>query len=147
MAKKTKDLKIVAEDFVDVTKFAYDEGVNVEMSGQMFYALMRIVGTLANEEVKWMYVIDPMSLSETAKQENVANVISNEGITYFNILGEMEMLHTQNIKAGKTIDVEELQAKIQEKVNDIIKKGAEEVADTPDEQAPIVKLKKPKKGE
>lgn len=143
--EKKEPLKIVADDFVDVTRFAYDEGVNVEMSGQMFYALMRIIGTLANEEVKWMYVIDPVSLSETAKQENVANVISNEGITYFNILGEMEMLHTQNIKAGKTIDVEELQAKIQEKMNGIIKQGAEEVTDTP--EAPIVKLKKTKKGE
>ena len=145
MAKKTKDLKIVAEDFLDVTKFAYDEGVNVEMSGQMFYALMRIVGTLANEEVKWMYVIDPMSLSETAKQENVANVISNEGITYFNILGEMEALHTKNIKDGKTVDVEELQAKIQEKVNNIISKGNEEVSGKP--ETPVIKLKKTKKGE
>lgn len=146
MAKK-ENLKIVAEDFVDVTKFAYDEGVDVEMSGQMFYALMRIVGTLANEEVKWMYQIDPMSLSETAKQDNVVNVISNEGITYFNILGEMEMLHTKNIKAGKTIDVEELQAKIQDKVNAIIKKGEEEVTEQPKKQAPVVKLKKAKKGE
>ena len=152
MAKK-ENLKIVADDFVDVTRFAYDEGVNVEMTGQMFYALMRIVGNLANEEVKWMYQINPLSLAETAKQDNMVNVISNEGVTYFNILGEMEMLHTKNIKDGKTVDVEELQAKMQEKINSIIQKGSEEVGNvevdtkTKPKQATVVKLKKSKRGE
>lgn len=152
MAKK-ENLKIVADDFVDVTRFAYDEGVNVEMTGQMFYALMRIVGNLANEEVKWMYQINPLSLAETAKQDNMVNVISNEGVTYFNILGEMEMLHTKNIKDGKTVDVEELQAKMQEKINSIIQKGSEEVGNvevdtkTNPKQATVVKLKKSKRGE
>ena len=82
---------------------------------------MRIIGTLANEEVKWMYQINPMSLAETAKQDNVVNVISNEGITYFNILGELETIHLNYIKEGKTIPIEELQEKIQSKINEVLK--------------------------
>lgn len=124
---KKEPMKMIAEDFVDVTKFGYDEDVNIEVSGQLFFALMRIIGTLANEEVKWMYQINPMSLSETAKQDNVVNVISNEGVTYFNLLGEMEALHMKNIKDGKTMPIEELQEKIQAKMNEIIKEANDEV--------------------
>lgn len=128
---KKEPMKMIAEDFVDVTKFGYDENVNIEISGQLFFALMRIVGTLANEEVKWMYQIDPMSLAETAKQDNIVNVISNEGVTYFNILGEMESLHMKNIKDGKTLPIEEIQEKIQAKMNEIIKEGNDEKQEEP----------------
>ena len=103
--KKQKETEINPTDFVDVTKFSYDDSVNVEMPGQLFYAIMRIIGTLANEEVKWMYQINPMSLAETAKQDNVVNVISNEGITYFNILGELETIHLNYIKEGIVINL------------------------------------------
>ena len=119
--KKRKEEIVNPTDFVDVTKFSYDDSVNVEIPGQLFYAIMRIIGTLANEEVKWMYQINPMSLAETAKQDNVVNVISNEGITYFNILGELETIHLNYIKEGKTIPIEELQEKIQSKINEVLK--------------------------
>lgn len=129
--EKKEPMKIIAEDFVDGTKFGYDEDVNVEMSGQLFFALMRVIGTLANEEVKYMFQIDPMSLAETAKQDNIVNVISNEGITYFNLLGEMESLHMKNIKVGKTLPLEEVQEKIQAKMNKIISEANKEVEDEP----------------
>lgn len=134
---------VIAEDFVDVTKFGYDEDVNVEMSGQLFYALMRVIGTLANDEVKWMYQINPMSLAETAQQDNIVNVISNEGVTYFNMLGELESIHMANIKSGKTIPIEELQAKIQEKINSVLKEANDEaeVVELPVEK-PAKKKKK-----
>lgn len=124
--KKEKEQEIVGTDFVDGTRFGYDENVNVELPGQLFYALMRIIGSLANEEVKWMYQIKPESLAATAQQDNVVNVISNEGVTYFNILGELETLHLQNIKAGKTLPIEEIQEKIQAKINDVLKQSKEE---------------------
>ena len=124
--KKEKEQEIVGTDFVDGTRFGYDENVNVELPGQLFYALMRIIGSLANEEVKWMYQIKPESLTATAQQDNVVNVISNEGVTYFNILGELETLHLQNIKAGKTSPIEEIQEKIQAKINDVLKQSKEE---------------------
>ena len=124
--KKEKEQEIVGTDFVDGTRFGYDENVNVELPGQLFYALMRIIGSLANEEVKWMYQIKPESLTATAQQDNVVNVISNEGVTYFNILGELETLHLQNIKAGKTLPIEEIQEKIQAKINDVLKQSKEE---------------------
>lgn len=144
MSKKEKKepLKVIAEDFVDVTKFGYDDDVNVEMPGQLFYAIMRIIGTLANEEVKYMYQINPMSLAETAKQDNVVNVISNEGVTYFNILGEMETLHMGNIKAGKTIDIEKLQEKIQGKINDVLKKANDETSGEEVSEEKSIKKKK-----
>lgn len=136
--EKKENLKIVAEDFLDVTKFSYDDAVNVEIPGQLFYAIMRIIGTLANEEVKWMYQINPMSLAETAKQDNVVNVISNEGITYFNILGELETIHLNYIKEGKTIPIEELQEKIQSKINEVLKTAN----DTEEKPNPKKKSKK-----
>ena len=136
--EKKENLKIVAEDFLDVTKFSYDDSVNVEIPGQLFYAIMRIIGTLANEEVKWMYQINPMSLAETAKQDNVVNVISNEGITYFNILGELETIHLNYIKEGKTIPIEELQEKIQSKINEVLKTAN----DTEEKPNPKKKSKK-----
>ena len=102
---------------------------------------MRIVGTLANDEVKWMYQINPMSLAETAKQDNVVNVISNEGVTYFNILGELESIHLQNIKSGITISIEELQEKIQSKINSVLK----EASDSEEVSEPKVKPTKKKK--
>lgn len=142
MAKKEKTpLKMIPEDFIDTTKFGYDEDVNVTVPGQLFYALMRIVGSLANDEVKWMYQINPMSLAETAKQDNIVNVISNEGVTYFNILGELESLHLQNIKAGITIPIEELQEKIQNKINSVLK----EASDSDEVSEPKVKPTKKKK--
>ena len=124
--KKEKEQKVVGTDFVDGTKFGYGEGVNVEVPGQLFYSLMRLVGNYANEEVKWMYKINPNSLAETAKEDNVVNVISNDGVLLFNILGDLETLHLQNIKAGKTSPIEEIQEKIQAKINDVLKQSKEE---------------------
>ena len=100
---------------------------------------MKIMAGLANDEVKHMYKINPISLSETAKEENIVEVISNEGVTYFHMLGEMESMHLQNIKDGKTITVEELQAKIQEKINNVIREANEK-------EAPVVNINKKKKG-
>lgn len=144
MSKKEKKepLKVIAEDFVDVTKFGYDEDVNVEIPGQLFYAIMRIIGTLANEEVKYMYQINPMSLAETAKQDNIVNVISNEGVTYFNILGEMESLHMNNIKLGKTISIEELQEKIQAKINGVLQQANDEASNAEADEVKTTKKKK-----
>ena len=138
MKKQKEALKMIADDFVDGTRFGYDDSVNVEIPGQLFYAIMRIIGTLANEEVKWMYQINPMSLAETAKQDNVVNVISNEGITYFNILGELETIHLNYIKEGKTIPIEELQEKIQSKINEVLKTAN----DTEEKPNPKKKSKK-----
>ena len=131
--KKVENLQIVPEDFIDVTKFAYSEDVNIEISGQLFFSLMKIMAGLANDEVKHMYKINPISLSATAKEENIVEVISNEGVTYFHMLGEMETIHLQNIKDGKTITVEELQAKIQEKIMMLLvgmtKKDGDDITD------------------
>ena len=127
--KKEKGQSVVETDFLDVTKFAYDDGVNVELPGQLFYSIMRLIGNYANEEVKWMYEINPNSLAETAKQENVVNVISNDGVLLFNILGDLETLHLANVKAGKTIPVEELQEKIQSKINETLKQTDEKVGE------------------
>ena len=138
MKKEKEPLKMIEDDFVDVSRFSYDDSVNVEIPGQLFYAIMRIIGTLANEEVKWMYQINPMSLAETAKQDNVVNVISNEGITYFNILGELETIHLNYIKEGKTIPIEELQEKIQSKINEVLKTAN----DTEEKPNPKKKSKK-----
>ena len=126
MKKQKEALKMIADDFVDGTRFGYEEGVNVEVPGQLFYSLMRLVGNYANEEVKWMYKINPNSLAETAKEDNVVNVISNDGVLLFNILGDLETLHLQNIKAGKTSPIEEIQEKIQAKINDVLKQSKEE---------------------
>ena len=101
---------------IDTTKHAYDFGVNIEIPGTLFLSLLKIMDKLAKEQVSAQYKIDVRSLNHTASPENLMQVISPEGITYFNILGDMEMLHEKNIQEGKTIPQEEFTEKLKKKI-------------------------------
>lgn len=110
------------EQNIDTTKWGYDLDTKVEISGPLFLSLLKIMNKLANEQVTTQYKIDPTSLNHTAQQKNLVNVITNEGVTYFHMLGEMEYLHHKNITEGKAIPMEELTAKLQKKVEEEVKK-------------------------
>lgn len=101
---------------VNITQHGYKEDVTIEIPGMLLFSVIKIIGTLADKEVSFGYEINPKSLAETALPQNYKQYISNEGIMYFSVLGELEKIHQDNIAKGLTTPVEELQKAFEEKL-------------------------------
>lgn len=102
---------------VHILQHGYKEGVNVEIPGMLLFSVMKIIGTLADKEVSFGYEINPNSLAETALPDNYKQVISNEGVMYFSVLGELEQVHQSNIAKGVTTPIKELQEEFEKKLS------------------------------